>query len=258
MTPQQAPSWIAVAICGVFVLAAGTLAYRQRVGLTREMLLAALRAVLQLAAVGVVLLLLFRSAGLPGAAAWVVGMIALAGQVAGRRGRRVPRAIPIATLAVAAGTLATLGMLLGTRVFPAIPQTVVPIGGMIVAGAMQASTLVLRQLGDTAETARPAIEARLCLGLPAVEAFAATRRAAARTALIPIIDATKVVGLISLPGAMTGLILAGIDPLTAIRYQIIVMFMLLAANTLAATLTSSLAQRALFDHAHRLRAPAHR
>jgi hypothetical protein len=65
-------------------------------------------------------------------------------------------------------------------------------------------------------------------------------------------DSTKVVGLISLPGAMTGLILAGVDPLTAIRYQIVVMYMLLAATALAALVTARLAEQALFDHAHRL------
>jgi putative ABC transport system permease protein len=74
-----------------------------------------------------------------------------------------------------------------------------------------------------------------------------------RTALIPAIDSTKVVGLISLPGAMTGLILAGVDPLTAIRYQIVVMYMLLAAAALAALTGARLAERALFDDAHRLR-----
>ena len=74
------------------------------------------------------------------------------------------------------------------------------------------------------------------------------QRSALRTALLPAIDSTKVVGLISLPGAMTGLILAGVDPLIAIRYQIVVMYMLLAATALAARL----AEHALFDHARRL------
>lgn len=71
--------------------------------------------------------------------------------------------------------------------------------------------------------------------------------------MLPTIDATKVVGLISLPGAMTGLILAGVDPLTAIRYQIVVMYMLLAAWALGSLVTTRAAQRALFDEAHRLR-----
>ena len=89
--------------------------------------------------------------------------------------------------------------------------------------------------------------------MPADRAFAPHLHAALRTALIPAIDSTKTVGLISLPGAMTGLILAGVSPLTAIRYQIVVMYMLLAAAALAALTAARLAGRALFDDAHRLR-----
>lgn len=251
---QQAPSWIAVGICGAFVVIAMALAHRERLGVTREILTGAVRAAVQLAAVGAVLLWLFRTAGLPGAAGWVIGMIVLAGQIAGRRGRGVPHAVRTATAGVAAGAATTLGILLATGVVPAVPQAVVPLGGMIVAGSMQASTLVLRQLSHAVSTARPDIEARLSLGLTAPLAFAPHRRSALRTALIPVIDATKVVGLISLPGAMTGLILAGVDPLTAIRYQIVVMFMLLNATTIAATTTAALSHRAVFDlDAHRLR-----
>jgi Uncharacterised protein family (UPF0014) len=123
---------------------------------------------------------------------------------------------------------------------------------MIVSGAMLAAGLTLRRLREDAEQARPTIEARLCLGLSAHEAFLPHQRSALRTALLPAIDSTKVVGLISLPGAMTGLILAGVDPLIAIRYQIVVMYMLLAATALAALATARLAEHALFDHAHRL------
>lgn len=94
--------------------------------------------------------------------------------------------------------------------------------------------------------------ARLCLGQSAREAFLPHQRSALRTALIPAIDSTKVVGLISLPGAMSGLILAGVDPLTAIRYQIVVMYLLLAATAVAALTCARLAERALFDRAHRL------
>jgi UDP-glucose/iron transport system permease protein len=123
---------------------------------------------------------------------------------------------------------------------------------MVVSGPMQATSLALTRLGDEVRTARPAIEARLSLGLPAAEAFAPHQRAIVRTALVPAVDSTKTVGLISLPGAMTGLILAGVDPLTAIRYQIVVMYMLLAAAALAALTATRLAERALFDDAHRL------
>jgi putative ABC transport system permease protein len=74
-----------------------------------------------------------------------------------------------------------------------------------------------------------------------------------KTALLPAIDSTKVVGLIALPGAMTGLILAGVEPLVAIRYQIVVMYMLLAAAAVSAIVAARLTQKAMFDDADRLR-----
>lgn len=104
------------------------------------------------------------------------------------------------------------------------------------------------------DTAAPAARSLDLLAGPGVrrEAFLPHQRSALRTALIPAIDSTKVVGLISLPGAMSGLILAGVDPLTAIRYQIVVMYLLLAATAVAALTCARLAERALFDRAHRL------
>ncbi|MDA2807583.1 ABC transporter permease [Nocardiopsis suaedae] len=243
-----APSWGAVALCTVFVALAVALAHARRLALTRELVWAAARAALQLAAVGAVLGVVFAVAGVPGSLAWVGAMVVLAGQVAGYRGRGLHRA-----RLVAAGSTATLTLLLAIGVIAPVPRAIVPLGGMVVSGAMQAATLSLRQVRAAIDEARPAIEARLCLGLSARQAFAPHTRAAARTALIPAIDAAKVVGLISLPGAMTGLILAGVAPLTAVRYQIIVMYMLLGTTTVTAVLTTYLAQFTAFDAAHRLR-----
>ncbi|MEV5834605.1 iron export ABC transporter permease subunit FetB [Nocardia sp. NPDC052112] len=253
MTEQlSVPSWPGAATSLVLVALAAAIAYRQRLHLTRELLIAAARAAAQLVTVGAILLILFRHTGLPGALAWVVLMVLVAGQVAGRRGKGVPRARRAATIGVGTGSAITLGALILFQVISTQARVVVPVGGMIVSGAMQATGIALRRLHEDARTARPAIEARLCLGLSAREAFLPHRRSALRTALIPTIDATKVVGLISLPGAMTGLILAGVDPLTAIRYQIVVMYMLLAATALAALTAARVAESYLFDDAQRL------
>ena len=251
-TGLNVPSWTGVSASLLLVTLAAAIAYRQRLGLTRELVAAAARAGVQLVAVGAVLGVIFAHGGLAAGFGWVIVMIVIAGQVAGRRGRGLRRAMWSATAGVAVGTIVTLGGLLAVRVIAMQPRVVVPLGGMIVSGAMLAAGLSLRRLREDAEQARPAIEARLCLGLSAGEAFLPHQRSALRTALLPAIDSTKVVGLISLPGAMTGLILAGVDPLTAIRYQIVVMYMLLAATTLAALATARLAEHALFDHAHRL------
>ena len=123
---------------------------------------------------------------------------------------------------------------------------------MIVSSAMLSAGSALRRLDDEVRQSRPAIETRLSLGQSGRQAILPHRRSALRTALIPTIDSTKVVGLISLPGAMTGLILAGTSPLTAIRYQIVVMYMQLAATALSALVTVRLAESSLFDDAQRL------
>ncbi|MGW6928421.1 ABC transporter permease [Lentzea sp. NPDC054927] len=244
--------WSGVAASLLLVVLVAAVTYWQRLHVTRELAIASVRAAVQLIAVGALLVFLFAHTGLPGALAWVVVMILIAGQVAGRRGGGLPRARWAATAGVATGSAVTLGALVVLGVISTQARVIVPIGGMIVSGAMQAAGVTLHRINEDVRQSRPAIEARLCLGLPAREAFLPHQRSALRIALMPAIDSTKVVGLISLPGAMTGLILAGVDPLTAIRYQIVVMYMLLAAAALAALATARLAERTLFDDAHRL------
>jgi putative ABC transport system permease protein len=248
------PGWAGVAASVALVVLAAAITWRERLGVTRELLVAALRAFVQLVAVGAVLSFLFAEAGLLGALAWLAAMVAVASVEAARRARGLPGALRTAATGIGVGTATTLGILVVLQVVDTEPRVLVPVGGMVVSGAMQVAALVLRGLRTTATTRRPAVEARLSLGLSAGDAFAPYVHETVRTALIPAIDTTKVVGLISLPGAMTGLILAGVDPLTAIRYQIVVMYMLLAAAAVTGLVTARVASRALFDDAQRLRA----
>jgi putative ABC transport system permease protein len=253
MSPSV-PNWYGVAASVLLVGMAFFLVMREHLGLGREVIVASVRAAVQLVAVGALLLVLFKHTGLPGALAWVSAMVLLAGRVAGRRAKGLPRATWVATLAVAVGTTATLGLLIVGHVISSSGRVVVPVGGMVVTGAMQGASLTLQRMRDEAVTGRRAVEARLALGLASSAAFAPHLRTSLRTALIPAIDGTKVVGLISLPGATVGLLLAGVNPLTAIRYQVVVMYMLLGAAAVAAVVAGRLAVRTMFDDAHRLRA----
>jgi putative ABC transport system permease protein len=247
------PDWLGVAASALLVGIAVAVAVRARLGLTRDLLWAAVRAFVQLLAVGAVLTVLFTRAGLLGALAWVAGMVVIAGFVAAGRSKELPRGRSIAWAAVGVGTATTLGVLLVLGVIEPVPTVVVPVGGMVVSGAMTAANLTMRRLADIAVQQRADIEARLALGLTADEAMAPHLRLGVKSALLPAIDTTKVVGLIALPGAMTGLILAGVEPIVAIRYQIVVMYMLLAAAAVSAVVAARLTRRALFDDADRLR-----
>ncbi|MDX6286247.1 MAG: UDP-glucose/iron transport system permease protein [Frankiales bacterium] len=247
------PSWPEVALSVLLVLAAAAVILRTRLGMTRELVVAVVRAAVQLLAVGALLGLIFDHAGVPGSLAWIAAMVLVAGRVAGGRGRGLPRSMYVATAAVAAGVLTTLGTLVAVGTVSTKPTVLLPIGGMIVNGAMQGTSLVLARLRDEVTDGRRAVEARLALGLPAGQAFAPHERRAMRAALIAPIDQTKVVGLISLPGAMTGLIIAGVSPTLAIRYQIVVMYMLLGAWAVGSLVATRLMRTTLFDEAHRLR-----
>jgi putative ABC transport system permease protein len=248
----EIPSWGAVAVSGLLVLVAVAIATWQRLGISRDIVIAALRALVQLIAVGAVLAWLFAHTGLLGALAWIVAMTLVAAGESRRRGKGIPRAYVVALLGITVGTATTLGVLVLGGVVSTQPQVIIPIGGMVVSGAMQASSLTLTSLHRSATENRASIEAALSLGLSARDAFAREARTAVRTAMVPTVDQTRVVGLIALPGTMTGLIIAGVDPLLAIRYQIIVVYMLLAAWAVSALVTARTAERWMFDDAERL------
>jgi putative ABC transport system permease protein len=246
------PTWLGVAASASLVLIAVAISWRERLGLGREVAIAALRALVQLAAVGALLLIVFDEGGLPAAFAWLIVMVVIAGFVAGRRAGGVPDARQHAWWGIGIAVALTMGLLLVLGTIDAEPRVVIPVGGMVVSTAMVTSGLALQRVAEAAGEGRASIEARLALGLSPRDAFLEPYRTAMRTALVPAVDTTKVVGLISLPGAMTGLILAGVDPWDAIRYQIVVMYMLLGAAFMAAVLSARLAQRSLFDDAERL------
>jgi putative ABC transport system permease protein len=251
-TTANIPTWLGVAASASLVLIAVVISWRERLGLGREVAIAALRALVQLAAVGALLLFVFEKGGLPAAFGWLALMVVIAGFVAGKRAAAIPHARQHAWWGIGVAVAVTMGLLLALGTIDAVPRVVIPVGGMVVSTAMVTAGLALQRTVDAVDDQRARIEARLALGLSAREAFLEPYRTAMRTALVPAVDTTKVVGLISLPGAMTGLILAGVDPWDAIRYQIVVMYMLLGAAFMAAVLSARLAQRSLFDDAERL------
>lgn len=247
------PPWWGVALAALLMGVAGAVVVRERLGLGRDVVEAAVRAAVQLVAVGFVLRLLFERAGIPGSLGWVGAMVLLGGRTAGNRADGLPGAVRAATIGIGIATAATLGLLVGARVVPSEPRVVVPLGGLVVNAAMQGASIMLQRMRDEVASSRLLVEARLALGLPGKAAFAPHRRLALRAALAPGIDQTKVVGLIALPGTMTGLIIAGVSPLTAIRYQIVVQYMWLGSVAIAGLVAARLAGGSLFDEAHRLR-----
>jgi putative ABC transport system permease protein len=251
--------WAGLATSLALVVCAAAISLWQRLGLERQVVWSAARALVQLLLVGGMLVLLFQ----PGRSlwwswAWIAGMVAYAGDVARRRAPEVPRLAPLAIAAFATAAVVTLGVLFGLRVFPLQPRTLVPIAGMMVGNSMTATVLVARRLVDELRDKRDEVEARLALGQPYRQAATPYLRTALRSALSPQIETTKATGLVFLPGAMTGLILAGVSPMQAVLVQAVVMFLVLASVAVTTVVVALGLVRRVFTRDHRLLPLGHR
>ncbi|AYY14262.1 iron export ABC transporter permease subunit FetB [Actinobacteria bacterium YIM 96077] len=226
----------------------------QRLGLERQILWAATRALVQLLLVGAALALVIEPGRpLVWSWLWIVAMVAYAGDVARRRAPEVPGLLWLAILAFGSGAVITLGVLFGFGVMPLEGRTLVPLAGMMVGNSMTATVLVARRMVEEVRDKRDEVEARLALGQPARQAATPYVRAALRSAVTPQIETTKATGLVFLPGAMTGLILAGVPPTQAVLVQAVVMFLVLGAVASTTVVIALGLVRRLFTPDHRLR-----
>jgi putative ABC transport system permease protein len=251
--------WVGLATSLILVAFAAGISLWRRLGLERQLLWAAIRALVQLLLVGGALTLLFE----PGRSlwwswAWVAGMVAYAGDVARRRAPEVPRFAPLAVAAFAGAAVVALGVLFGLRVFPLQGRTLVPVAGMMIGNSMTAMVLVARRLVDELRDKRDEVEARLALGQPSRQAASPYLRIALRSAISPQIETTKATGLVFLPGAMTGLILAGVPPLQAVLVQAVVMFLILGSVAATTVVVAMGIVRLVFTRDHRLLPLGHR
>ena len=245
--------WTGLALSLLLVGVAVGLSLWRRLGLEPSLAWSAARAVGQLLAVGLVLKVLLE----PGVSywwawLWVAAMMLFAAWTVRQRAPQVPGVFELGLLAFAASTVLTLGVLFGFGVFEQHVRTIVPLAGLMLGNSLGATVLVARRLIDELRDKRDEVEARLALGQAAPEAAHPYVRSALRTALIPQIETTKAVGLIVLPGSMTGLILAGVDPIDAVRVQAAVMFLVLGSVATTTTVMAVGIQRRLFTRDHRL------
>jgi putative ABC transport system permease protein len=222
-------SWpLLTAVLGVLVLVTGLVAGLGRLGIARQAVTASIRAVVQLGVVSVVIVAVLRSAGLT--VAFITLMYVIASLTAGRRMTR-NRSGLWAAAAIGAGVAPVLALLLATGLVSTKPVAVLPVAGILIGGAMTATGLAGRRALDELNSRIGEYEARLALGFPAGTARRDVVRPAAAQALLPAIDQTRTVGLVTLPGAFVGVLIGGASPVQAGVTQVLVLIGLLAIET---------------------------
>ena len=237
----------------------GGLSLALQLGLAKRLAWAAARMVVQLLAVGFVLKALFAAASPWLTAGAALAMILFAGrEIVARQDRRLAGwwayGLGVGCMAVAAIAVTLFALTTQIQADPWYdPRFALPLLGMVLGNAMTGIALGLDTLTTTVARERPAIEAQLALGATRMQALRPASRTALRSALMPMVNAMAAAGLVSLPGMMTGQILAGVDPVEATKYQLLVMFLLAGASALGAVLAVLGAVRRLTDARHRLR-----
>jgi putative ABC transport system permease protein len=243
-------------LASLVLVAVAIVASRWReAGLEEDIAVAVARSFVQLTAIGYVINVIFEQDD----AALVIGLLAVmvtfGALTARRRAAKVPDAFwpLLAALSLAAAT--TLGLVLALGIFPATPRYVVPVGGMVIGNAMTAAAVALNRLGEDVSDRSREIEASLALGATSTQAMNPLVRRSLRSGMITLVDSTKTTGLIFFPGTMVGMLLAGADPVDAVRLQLILLYALLGSVAIAALTATTLARRNFFTPAHQLREP---
>ncbi|TNF91503.1 MAG: iron export ABC transporter permease subunit FetB [Gammaproteobacteria bacterium] len=248
-----------LAMAAILVLTLAGLSWAGRLNLQRQLLVSALRALVQLLLIGLVLKTIFELNN----PVWILlislVMLAIAAhEVKARQHRRMAGwwGYGIGTLSMFLSSFAVMLITMAAiiQIDPWYhPQYLIPLLGMLLGNTMNGVAISLDRLLEDAWRERSSIEARLSLGHSASSAISDIKRKALRSGLIPIINAMATAGIVGLPGMMTGQILAGSPPLEATKYQVLILFLIAAGTGFGAIGAVWLASLRLFDERERLR-----
>lgn len=259
MTGYIELSYWDVALASIFLILNGLISVAMKLGLARQLFVAAVRMIIQLLLVGLLLKFIFAVASLWLTVAIALAMVGFASrEIWARQDRRLSG---FWGYSIGAGAMMTSGMAIAvialtTQIQPDpwwSPRIAIPLFGMILGNAMTGVSLGLDTLTTALNGERVAIEAQLLLGRTRWQAVRPCTRRALRTGLMPIVNAMAATGIVSLPGMMTGQILSGVDPQEAVKYQLLIMFLIGGSTGLGVFGAILASIWRLTDHRHRLR-----
>jgi len=251
-------SAVDLSLAAFLVLMLGILSTLMKLGISRQLYIAAARTTVQLLFIGLVLKALFASTSPAFILLVSTVMICVAGwEILSRQQRKLKGwwgfGVSTGSLFVSSFLITLLCLFVVIQADPWYsPQYAIPLLGMLLGNTMTGIALGMDRLIQTAWQQRPVIEQRLMLGQTADEAIVDLRRDAMRAGMIPIINSMAAAGLVSLPGMMTGQILAGTAPVEAVKYQILIMFMITSGTGLGVISVLWIISKRLFDDRERL------
>lgn len=240
-------SYVQLASALVFILIPLVLTYTLKLGLGNDILIATVRSIVQLLIVGYILTFVFESDSKIYIGLMILLMIVAATLNIIKKGDGIPGITGIILLTLVSVEVLTMGIMLGLRIIPFEAQEVIPISGMVIGNCMILSLLFLNKFKDEIERGDEVIELILALGGSPKTAIDRSLKSAIKTSMIPTIEAQKTMGLVQLPGMMSGLIIGGADPMEAVMYQLLILFLILTNAAVSSVMVGYLSYRKLFN-----------
>ncbi len=249
-------SYLDLAFATSLVVVTLLISFKEKLGMEKDLLIGAFRSFVQLMFVGYILQYIFDTNHWYLVLAVLLTMIGVAGFNALKRQKiRWKKLFWILTIGIALGSIIILTIVIGfiLRVKPwYLPQYIIPLAGMIIGNSMVGAALAANRLTSDIRDHRREIEVALSLGASSRQAVAPYLREALKTAMMPTISTMMTVGIVQLPGMMTGQIIAGTNPNAAVRYQIVVTYMIAAATAITVITVTLWLYRCFFTPNHQL------
>ncbi|QTN11557.1 ABC transporter permease [Mammaliicoccus vitulinus] len=236
----------------IFIIIPIVISKSFKLGLEKDTIVAAVRSFVQLLIVGYILQFIFDQDSHIFILLMVILMIGAATQNARKKGLEIPGITWKLLLAFIAIEIITQGILIGFSITPATAQYIIPISGMIIGNSMVLSILFLNRFMSEIKQNEDIIELILCLGGTPKQAIHKQLITSIQSSVIPTIEQQKTIGLVQLPGMMSGQIIAGADPLEAVLFQILIVFILLTSVTMASVILGFLSYPTLFNKQQQL------
>jgi len=224
----------------------------KNINIEQELAIATVRGFCQLMILALIITTIFELEDLLLVLLVLAIMVIAGGYTSAKRAKGIPKPFPILTLSILSGASSSLLVMILIGILPLSPEFLIPLGGMAIGNSMISCSLAINRLKAEFKNNMSKIETSLALGATSDQAAEPYYRESVRAALIPKIDNIKTLGIIFIPGAMTGMLLAGADPIWAAEYQIAVFFMIISSSAIATILLTVLIKKRLFTEAHQI------
>lgn len=241
-------------LTALFVVLAMLLSRLRDLALEKDILWSTLRAAVQLLIIGYILHFIFSANHWFFTFLIILVMISVAAQNVSRKAMHGQRwqVFQYVAIALLLSWLIGVGMLIVLHIIQATPQYMIPISGMIIGNAMVVGSLQWNRIQGEMKNRLPEVEVLLSLGFTSEKAAAGLVKKTVQASMIPTIDSMKTMGLVQLPGMMTGQIIAGANPITAVKYQILIVFTMTATSAICSIILGFLIYRLFFNKEHQL------